>query len=103
MVGGWEKYDILETIEGDDLVGTEYLPPFGDEVPYQKNVDGKWVHKVIPSKTVEASNTGLVHIAPGHGPEDFELGKEFGINRFCPSMRQESSPPMSVRSTMECI
>ncbi len=83
-VGGWEKYDILENIEGDDLVGTEYLPPFGDEVPYQRNVDGKWVHKVIPSKTVEATNTGLVHIAPGHGPEDFELGKEFGIEPFCP-------------------
>ena len=46
-VGGWEKYDVLETIEGDDLVGTEYLPPFGDEVPYQRSVDGKWVHKVI--------------------------------------------------------
>ncbi len=47
-------------------------------------MSGKWVHKVIPSKTVEAENTGLVHIAPGHGPEDFELGKEFGLEPYCP-------------------
>ncbi len=53
-IGGWEKYDILETIEGDDLVGTEYVSPFADEVPFQREVNGKWVHKVIPSKTVEA-------------------------------------------------
>ncbi len=52
--------------------------------PTRREATGKWVHQVIPSKTVEAENTGLVHIAPGHGPEDFELGKEFGLEPFCP-------------------
>ncbi|HUT27758.1 MAG TPA: isoleucine--tRNA ligase [Methanomassiliicoccales archaeon] len=83
-LGGWEKYEVLEEIQGDDLVGMEYITPFIDEVPYQSTATGKWLHKVIPSKTVEASNTGLVHIAPGHGPEDFDLGKEFGLDPFCP-------------------
>jgi len=83
-LGGWERYEVLQTIQGDDLVGVEYITPFVDEVPYQTQATGKWMHKVLPSKTVEASNTGLVHIAPGHGPEDFELGKEFGLEPFCP-------------------
>lgn len=83
-IAGWEQYEILEEIEGDDLVGLEYASIFEELVPYQKNVSGKWVHRVIASKTVEASNTGLVHIAPGFGPEDFELGREYGIEPFCP-------------------
>lgn len=81
---GWEEYDVLSLIEGDDLVGTEYIPPLETEVEAQAEMKGKWVHKVIPSQTVEADMTGLVHIAPGHGPEDFELGKEFGLEPFCP-------------------
>ncbi|HSV42152.1 MAG TPA: isoleucine--tRNA ligase, partial [Methanomassiliicoccales archaeon] len=83
-MANWDDYEILEDIEGDDLVGLEYQSIFEDVVPYQKEINGKWVHRVISSKTVEASNTGLVHIAPGFGPEDFELGKEYGIAPFCP-------------------
>lgn len=79
-----EEFEVLGTIEGDDLIGKEYIPPFYEEVPYQKNATGKWVHRVVPSKTVAAENTGLVHIAPGHGPEDFEIGQEFGLEAFCP-------------------
>lgn len=80
----WESHEVLEIIEGTDLVGTEYIPPLEDEVPVQKNVSGEWVHHVVPSSTVEADMTGLVHIAPGHGPEDFEIGKEFGLDVLCP-------------------
>ena len=29
-------------------------------------------------------NSGCVHIAPGHGPDDFALGKEHGLPIFCP-------------------
>ncbi|MBI0584130.1 MAG: isoleucine--tRNA ligase [Methanomassiliicoccus sp.] len=81
---GWEEYEVIRLIEGDDLVGMEYVPPLLDEVESQRGMQGKWVHKVIPSKTVEADMTGLVHIAPGHGPEDFELGREFGLEPYCP-------------------
>jgi isoleucyl-tRNA synthetase len=83
-VAGYEGYEVLEHIEGDDLIGMEYITPFIDEVPHQQDMAGKWVHRVIPSSNVEADNTGLVHIAPGHGAEDFELGKEFNLEPFCP-------------------
>jgi isoleucyl-tRNA synthetase len=81
---GWEEIEVLQLIEGDDLVGLEYIPPLYDEVESQRSKSGKWVHRVIPSQTVEADMTGLVHIAPGHGPEDFELGREFGLEPYCP-------------------
>ncbi|HXZ24487.1 MAG TPA: isoleucine--tRNA ligase [Methanomassiliicoccales archaeon] len=83
-LGGWDGYEVLEGIEGDDLIGLEYIPPYLNDVAYQRETTGKWVHRVIPSTTVAAENTGLVHIAPGHGPEDFELGKEFNLEPFCP-------------------
>ncbi|MDD1747906.1 MAG: isoleucine--tRNA ligase [Methanomassiliicoccales archaeon] len=83
-LGGYEGYEVLDLIEGDDLIGMEYITPFLGDVEYQRQATGKWVHRVIPSSTVAAENTGLVHIAPGHGPEDFELGKEFGLEPFCP-------------------
>ncbi|MCX6653086.1 MAG: isoleucine--tRNA ligase [Methanomassiliicoccales archaeon] len=84
QLAGYEGYEVLEGIEGDDLIGLEYVPPFLNDVQFQRETTGKWVHRIIPSTTVAAENTGLVHIAPGHGPEDFELGKEFNLEPFCP-------------------
>jgi len=40
-LGGWERYEVLQTIQGDDLVGTEYITPFVDMVPYQTQAGGK--------------------------------------------------------------
>jgi isoleucyl-tRNA synthetase len=59
------------TVRGDELVGLEYEGPF-DELPAQADV----VHRVIPWDDVTLEEgTGIVHIAPGAGSEDFELSK----------------------------
>ena len=56
---------------GGELVGLEYEGPF-DHVPAQEGV----VHRVIPWDDVSLDEgTGIVHIAPGAGSEDFELGR----------------------------
>jgi len=56
---------------GDELVGLEYEGPF-DSLPAQQGV----VHRVIPWDDVTLSEgTGIVHIAPGCGKEDFELSR----------------------------
>lgn len=82
--GGIKEYEVLSRVQGKDLVGTEYLHPMAAKVPYQKTVAGEWVHKVLPSEAVTAESTGIVHTAPGHGPEDFDLGQAHGIPVFCP-------------------
>jgi isoleucyl-tRNA synthetase len=56
---------------GEELVGLEYEGPF-DSLPAQNGV----VHRVIPWDDVTLSEgTGIVHIAPGCGKEDFELSR----------------------------
>ncbi len=36
------------------------------------------------SKTANKSGTGCVHTAPGHGHDDFVIGKEYGLEVYCP-------------------
>ena len=83
-LGGIPMYEIVSKAQGSELLGTGYVNPLGPKVPYQATVQGQWVHKVVPSEVVEAEHTGLVHSAPGHGPEDFELGQRLGIPIFSP-------------------
>jgi isoleucyl-tRNA synthetase len=74
------KYEIIEKFKGKDLEGIVFIGPMQD-LPVQKNV----VHKVISSDIVSGEEgTGIVHIAPGHGPEDFELGLQFNLPVLCP-------------------
>ncbi|HKZ48917.1 MAG TPA: isoleucine--tRNA ligase, partial [Thermoplasmata archaeon] len=81
---GVSDFEVVDTATGHSMVGWEYEQPFHDQVPYQRVVRGQWVHKVLPSDSVAKEDTGLVHVAPGHGPEDFEIGLRYGIPSFCP-------------------
>jgi len=83
-IAGITDIEITERAKGSQLVGMKYRHPLTDLVPYQGTVKGKAVHSVVPSTTVAAENTGIVHIAPGHGPEDFDIGKEHGLEPFSP-------------------
>ncbi|WP_456478393.1 isoleucine--tRNA ligase [Geoglobus ahangari] len=78
--GGYELWEIVETKLGEDLVGLEYEHPLADEVPIQK----EFRHAVYMADFVSAENTGCVHIAPGHGLEDYELGVKHGLEVFNP-------------------
>ena len=56
---------------GEELVGLRYRGPFDDLGP-----GGEVEHRVIPWDEVSLDEgTGVVHIAPGAGQEDFELGR----------------------------
>ena len=73
--GGWRlveedgHYD--RKVKGEELVGLTYRGPFDDLAP-QREV----VHRVIPWDEVSLTEgTGIVHIAPGAGTEDFELSR----------------------------
>jgi isoleucyl-tRNA synthetase len=61
----------VKRVRGEELVGLEYEAPF-QSLPAQKGV----VHRVIPWDAVDLTEgTGIVHIAPGCGAEDFELSR----------------------------
>lgn len=85
--GRYQDMEILETIPGRDLEGLKYLHPFADIVPFQQRTDLYWLHRVVLADYVTADeehNTGCVHTAPGHGPDDFETGKRYDLPPFCP-------------------
>jgi isoleucyl-tRNA synthetase len=61
----------VERVRGADLVGLRYRGPFDDLKP-----GSEVEHRVIPWDDVTMDQgTGVVHIAPGAGGEDFELSK----------------------------
>ncbi|MEM3396675.1 MAG: isoleucine--tRNA ligase [Thermoplasmata archaeon] len=76
--------EIIETIKGESLKGTEYIPPLLIEVPYHQEVKGEWVHKIVTSKRVQPVHTGAFFISPGMGTVEFEIGQEYNLPVFNP-------------------
>ncbi|HTU92089.1 MAG TPA: isoleucine--tRNA ligase [Gemmataceae bacterium] len=76
-------YEIAGEVKGADMIGWQYDGPF-DELP-EPSKSARDVHRVIAWKDVgETEGTGIVHIAPGCGKEDFLLGKEEGLPPLAP-------------------
>jgi isoleucyl-tRNA synthetase len=70
-VARYPNESFTRRVRGEELVGLEYVGPF-DELPAQEGVR----HRVIGWEDVSLEEgTGIVHIAPGAGAEDFELSK----------------------------
>jgi isoleucyl-tRNA synthetase len=80
------KFEIIEEFKGDKLLGVQYEHPFHNEIAEYKELkkNHKNVHSVILSEEYVdiSAGTGLVHCAPGCGPEDFEVGKKYSIPPF---------------------
>jgi isoleucyl-tRNA synthetase len=97
-------FEIAGEVKGAALVGLTYDGPF-DEVSAQRHAAGypeeladvvckqNWApaqsgrdsHRVVAWADVgETEGTGIVHIAPGCGKEDFQLGKEQGLPPLAP-------------------
>jgi isoleucyl-tRNA synthetase len=67
-------YEIESTLKGDELVGLRYAPPF----PYVPVDNGNFV---IPGDFVsDTSGTGIVHIAPAHGEDDYKVARLNGVS-----------------------
>jgi len=78
--GRYTDFEILDRMLGEDLLELSYDNPLSDKVPAQAGFD----HNVYMADFVTAENTGIVHIAPGHGMDDFMLGVEHELPIFCP-------------------
>jgi isoleucyl-tRNA synthetase len=93
------KYEVLGELQGTDMEGWTYDGPF-DELPAEQQIGGNTVlrelvknvsvsardaHRVILwSEVGEAEGTGIVHIAPGCGAEDYQLGKQYNLPLVAP-------------------
>jgi isoleucyl-tRNA synthetase len=82
-----KKFKVVETFFGKELEGQEYEHFLSKEMPgVYESLKKQWkrVHTIIlSSEYVDTSaGTGLVHCAPGCGPEDQEVGAKYGIGAF---------------------
>ncbi len=72
---------IKSNFYGSELKNTVYMNPLGNIDEIEKKF-----YKVIADPDFASLNegTGLVHVAPGHGPEDYKLSKKYKIPLFSP-------------------
>ncbi len=80
------QFSILEEFKGSKLLGLEYSHPFENEITHFKELKNKHpkVHTVVMSEEYVdiSAGSGLVHMAPGCGPEDYEIGHRNQIPPF---------------------
>ncbi len=76
------KHEVLEHANGTRLVGWRYRGPFDD---LEAQSEARDLHRVVEWDEVgDEEGTGIVHIAPGAGSEDFQLGREHGLPVIAP-------------------
>jgi len=74
-----EKYQIIKNFSGKNLVNLKYEPLF-DYLSEQKAKDIDKAFRVLPADFVSLEEgTGIVHIAPLYGEDDFQIGKKFNL------------------------
>ena len=70
-----EKFTILNSFTGSDLVNLEYTPPF----TFNTMMNGKSYKIVEDDYVTETDGTGIVHIAPSFGEDDFRVCLKNGL------------------------
>jgi isoleucyl-tRNA synthetase len=79
-------YELIGIVKGKQMEGWEYEPFLADEIPELRNIkkEHKNAFTVLLSKeyvTLDVGS-GLVHCAPGCGPEDQEVGMKYHLPAF---------------------
>lgn len=72
---GWENYQILRSLDGSMLAGAEYQHPFCERTGRLLAGD---------AFVTNDTGTGFVHIAPGHGADDYQIGRANGLPIYSP-------------------
>ncbi len=87
------EYELLGYIAGAGMNGWTYAGLF-DNLPAWQDAEAEWTKRtgktdfphtiILWDEVGEAEGTGIVHNAPGCGPEDYKLGKQFDTPAVAP-------------------
>jgi len=99
-------YRIVKTPDGELILAQDLIEKCMEEIGYKKNnytiTDGAWtgaelegivcshpwinrdVEIVLGENVTLEQGTGVVHTAPGHGEEDYEIGLKYGLDVYAP-------------------
>ncbi len=93
LQAGIAHYKISPVITGADLIAAG--------IGYTHPLDPTRTQNIIPADYVTLDDgAGLVHIAPGHGTEDYQTGRKAGLEAYCPVLadgRYDQSVPEFLR------
>ena len=81
-----DDYKILKVMKGKDLVGTKYAYPFNDLIPKQAELDQHpLIHTAVAEDFVDVTTaTGIVHLAPANGEDDYAAAQKRNLPIFAP-------------------
>ena len=71
---GWQHSHVLARFTGERLEGVVFRHPF-----LERDSAG-----ILADHVTLEQGTGAVHTAPGHGQEDYVVGRQYGIETYCP-------------------
>jgi isoleucyl-tRNA synthetase len=71
---GWTSVEVLSTFKGSEMEHWAYRHPLYDRT----------CPVICGEHVTDTDGTGLVHTAPGHGEDDYRIGKTYGLEIFCP-------------------
>lgn len=71
------EYELVKEFKGEEFEGLEYVPAY--DFFKESATKNDW-HVYLSDKVIEEEGTGVLHIAPGYGEDDFNIGKEFGLS-----------------------
>lgn len=81
-----KKYNVLSSFKGQDIEGLEYEHPMESKLRVLRDIKRKHPNAftvLLSKEYVDTSaGSGLVHCAPGCGPEDQEVGRAYDIPPF---------------------
>jgi len=72
--------EIIEEIKGSDLAGLRYVPMFD----FFADRDPRFFSVTTADFVSTENGTGIVHIAPAFGEDDFQTGQKLGLPVVCP-------------------
>lgn len=70
----WNEYNVVKTFKGEHLEHVVARHPFYDRDSLV----------ILGEHVTTDAGTGCVHTAPGHGEDDFVVGKKYGLGVLCP-------------------
>ena len=81
-----EEYKILKTVSGSVFEGKKYIHPLLDQIPELAKLAKKDNYHVVISEEFVDVNTGsgLVHLSPANGEEDYNIATKRRVDVFSP-------------------
>ena len=71
---GIEQCEIVKTFKGQDLEYVQYVHPLYNRIS----------PVILGDHVTLETGTGLVHTAPGHGADDYVVGRKYNLDILCP-------------------